>query len=60
MIIMFKQDKYKGGTRYAKKKNDETKFVVSRSNDINELYHYGVKGMKWGSSKISEFRWHFN
>lgn len=43
-----------------KKKNDETKFVVSRSNDINELYHYGVKGMKWGSSKISEFRWHFN
>ena len=50
MIIMFKQDKYKGGTRYAKK-NDETKFVVSRSNDINELYHYGVKGMKWGVRK---------
>ena len=23
----------------------------------DELYHYGVKGMKWGRSKVSERRW---
>lgn len=24
----------------------------------SELYHYGVKGMKWGRSALSECRWH--
>ena len=35
------------------KKNDETNFVVSRSNDTDELMHYGVLGMKWGKRKSS-------
>ena len=29
-------------------KNDETNFVVSRSNNSDELYHHGIKGQKWG------------
>lgn len=33
------------------KKNDETKFVITRINDPDELMHYGVPGMKWGHRK---------
>lgn len=29
-------------------------------NNVNELEHFGIKGMKWGYSSVSEFRWNFN
>ena len=37
-------------------KNDETKFVVSRSNNSDELYHYGVPGMKWGARRQKKYQ----
>lgn len=23
-------------------------YIITRASDTNELYHHGVKGMKWG------------
>lgn len=30
---------------------NNAKFVVSRTNNPEELLHYGIKGMKWGKRK---------
>lgn len=27
-------------------------YIITRASDTNELYHHGVKGMKWGHRKI--------
>ena len=26
-------------------------YIITRASDTNELYHHGVKGMKWGHRK---------
>lgn len=28
-------------------------YIITRASDTNELYHHGVKGMKWGNRKAS-------
>ena len=37
-------------------KNDETNFVVSRSNNSDELYHHGIKGQKWGVRRQKKYQ----
>lgn len=32
-------------------KTTNTIYVVSRTNNPDELLHYGIKGMKWGKHK---------
>ena len=40
-----------------------TNYVLTSNGNFiseDELYHWGIKGMKWGSSKVSESRWNTN